>query len=309
MKFDVPDAWSLLRDAGQAWIEDRASTMGAALAYYTLFSAAPVALIVVAIAGLVFGERAARGEIAQQLTDLIGREGAVTVQSLLERVNHPFSGMLATVVGVTALLIGATSVFSELQSALDRVWRAPPPPPEHSIWVWLRARVLSLAMILVIGALIVVSVIATTALSTILRVLGLHTAATAPWTSGAVAFLASFAVVTVSFALIYKWLPRVHILWRDVWMGALMTALLFNLGKALIGLYIGSSGITSPFGAAGSLVALIVWVYWSAQIFLFGAEFTRVYACRQGSLYGRHTCAHRAAGVPAPDESRPIFVP
>lgn len=293
MRFDVPDAWSILRDAGRAWVDDRASTLGAALAYYTMFSVAPLVLIVVAVAGAVFGEHAATGEVQAQLAQVVGEEGARTIQSLIDHVSAPGRGTLATVVGIGVLLFGATTVFSELQSALDRVWRAPPAPPEHGVWLWLRARLLSLAMVLVIGGLVMVSILESAALGALRHwgrpLLGESMLA---FTRGA-DFAVSLALVTVSFALVYKWMPRVRLLWRDVWIGALMTALLFNLGKTLIGVYIGSSGITSPFGAAGSLVAFIVWVYWSAQIFLYGAEFTRVYACRQGSLHGRQSCAHR----------------
>lgn len=287
-------AWPLIRDAAQAWLDDRASTLGAALAYYTIFSVAPLALLVVAIAGVVFGEQAARGEIFVQLSGVIGREGALTVQSLLEKAHRPDSGgTLATVVGIGILLFGATTVFSELQSALDRVWRAPPAPPEHGVWLWLRARFLSLVLILAIGFLVIAAIVSSAALAALRGVLMPDLGEGVATLSRIADFVLGVGLVTLAFALVYKWMPRVRIQWRDVWTGALMTSLLFNLGKALIGLYIGTSGITSPFGAAGSLVAFVLWVYWSAQIFLFGAELTRVYACRRGSMQGRLTCAHR----------------
>jgi membrane protein len=293
VKFDAPDAWVLLRDAGAAWLDDRASTMGAAIAYYTMFSVAPLGLIVVAIAGIVFGEQAARGEIAHALSGVIGHDGALAVQSLLEHVNQPFGGVLATTVGVGVLLFGATTVFSELQSALDRVWRVPPAPPEHGVWMWIRARVLSLALILAIGIMVMASILVSAAL-TALRLRSPLAGSDVLAFSRLVDFVVSFTLVTVAFAFVYKWMPRIRIQWRDVWMGAIMTSLLFNAGKALIGLYIGTSGITSPFGAAGSLVAFIVWVYWSAQIFLFGAELTRVYAFHKGSRHAPIVLSRRA---------------
>lgn len=313
----IPDAWPLLRDAAQSWLDDRASTLGAALAYYTIFSVAPLALIVIGIAGTVFGEQAARGEIVSQLAGIVGREGALSIQSLLERARAPGSGMLATAIGAGVLLFGATTVFSELQSALDRVWRAPPPAtPEHGLWYWLRARLLALALILAIGFLVIAAIVTSTLLAALRRGFAPGLGATAALLSRAADFAFGVALVTLAFALVYKWMPRVRVEWRDVWVGALMTSLLFNLGKTLIGLYIGTSGITTPFGAAGSLVAFVLWVYWSAQIFLFGAELTRVYACSRGSLSGRRTCAHRdadgtdpaspaVAGAPAGDDARP----
>lgn len=287
-------AWPLLRDAANAWVDDRAASMGAALAYYTLFSIAPLLLIVIAVAGMVFGETAARGEIIAELSGLLGVEAATAVQALLESANRPAAGLLATAFGLGALLVGATTVFGELQSALDYIWRAPPRPPAQSVWGWLLVRLLSLGMILAIGFLLIVSLLASAGLAALQRwwaPMLSHADVVNVGLAQAVEFAASFCTITVAFALIYKLMPRVPVAWRDVGVGAVVTALLFTTGKSLIGAYIGASGVASPFGAAGSLVALMIWVYWSAQIFLFGAEFTHVF-----SLHRRAAEAKLAAG-------------
>jgi membrane protein len=281
--------WRLAKEAASSWSDDYAPSMGAALAYYTTFSAAPLILIVVSVAGLVFGQEAARGEIFAQLRGLIGEQGAVAVEGLLQSVSKPKDGALGTVIGIVVLLVGATTVFAELQDALDRIWRAPARTRSSGLWTLIRARVLSFGMILGIGFLLMVSLVVSAALSA----LGNWWA---PIFGGwelllqGVNLLVSFALITVIFALIYKIMPRARVEWRDVWIGASVTALLFSIGKSLIGLYIGRSGVTSGFGAAGSLAVLLVWVYYSAQIFLFGAEFTWAWAhsfgSRQGGLGG-----------------------
>ena len=237
--------------------------MGAALAYYTLFSIAPLLLIVIAVAGMVFGETAARGEIIAELSGLLGVEAATAVQALLESANRPAAGLLATAFGLGALLIGATTVFGELQSALDRIWRAPPRPPASSLWDWLFVRLISLGMILAIGFLLVVSLLASAGLAALQRwwaPLLSHADVINVGLAQSVEFAASFSTITVAFALIYKLMPRVPVAWRDVGVGAVVTALLFTTGKSLIGAYIGASGVASVFGAAGSLVALLIWV-------------------------------------------------
>lgn len=290
-------AWPLIRDAAAAWVDDRAASMGAALAYYTLFSVAPLLLIVIAVAGMVFGETAARGEIIAELSDLLGRDGAAAVQALLESVNRPAAGVLATIFGLGALLVGATTVFGELQSALDLIWRAPPRPPAASVWHWLLVRLLSLGMILAIGFLLIVSLLASAGLAALQRWWAPLFSQGGLVLAQLIEFSASFVTITCAFAMIYKLMPRVTVHWRDVGVGSVMTALLFTSGKAMIGAYIGASGVASPFGAAGSLVALLIWVYWSAQIFLFGAEFTHVYALHRLAVQKAHRAiqAERAA--------------
>jgi membrane protein len=274
---------SLADQVWKAWRADYAASMGAALAYYTMFSLAPLMLIVISVAGLVFGESAARGEIQIQLDTLMGPHSASAVQDLLASVHQPAKGVAATLLGLALLLAGAASVFGELQDALDRIWRVPSQSGMGSGWLaLLRSRLLSFGMILALGFLLMVSLI----MSALLAALG-HTLK--PFFEGwqAVVALGSdvggFVLAALVFALIFKVMPRVHVMWKDVWVGALFTAVLFTLGKSLISFYIGRSGIASGFGAAGSLVVILLWVYWSAQILLIGAEFTWVYANLFGS--------------------------
>ncbi len=275
----------LLKDSVVAWIDDAGASMGAALAYYTLFSIAPLILIVVAVAGMAFGEEASRGAVVSQLAGVIGVDSARTVEALLQHMNRPAAGVIASVVGCVTLLVGATSVVTELQSDLDRVWRAQRTGQTSSLVTLFRSRMLSFSLILALGFLLLVSLVASAAL----------TALGAWWASAlhgwgfvlqAANVLLGFALSTVLFALIYKILPRARIDWTDVWMGAGVTSALFSVGKLLIGLYVGYAGVTSPFGAAGSIVLVLVWVYYSAQIFLLGAEFTWLYAHAHGSRVG-----------------------
>ena len=275
--------WQLVRDATSAWIDDYAPSMGAALSYYTVFSLAPLLLIVVSVAGLVFGEEAVRGELFAQLQQLMGKEAASAVQSLLASVNKPAHGIVGTVIGVAVLLFGATTVFGELQDALDRIWRAPTRHKSNGLWSLLRARVLSFGIILGLAFLLMVSLVFGAVVSALGNWWG---PAFAGWEIAAqiVNVLVGFGLTAVVFAMIYKLMPRVHVQWHDVWLGAIVTSLLFTVGKFLIGLYIGKSGIASGFGAAGSLIVIFVWVYYSAQIFLVGAEFTWIYARTLGSM-------------------------
>ncbi len=282
-RLSVKEWWGLVKRAVAAWIEDYAPSMGAALSYYTVFSLAPTLLIVISVAGMVFGAEAARGEIFGQLRGLLGVDAAKTIEDILVSVSKPTEGIAATAIGVVLVAIGATTVFGELQDALDRIWRAPARDKTRGWWGLVRARLLSFSMILAVAFLLIVSL-----------VLSAATAALGKWWSGAfegwevlaqvVNVVVGFAFTTVGFALIYKIMPRVKIRWHDVWIGAAITAVLFTIGRFLIGLYIGKSGIASGFGAAGSLVVVFIWVYYSAQIFLLGAEFTWVYARTFGSM-------------------------
>jgi len=273
--------WTLTKAAASSWVDDYAQSMGAALAYYTMFSIAPLLLIVISIAGFLFGVDTARGEIVDQLRGLMGPQGAQAVQDLLVSMSKPAESITAVIVGSALLLIGATSVFAELQDALDRIWRAPK-RRKGGIWHLLRARLLSFGMIMGIGFLLMVSLVVSAALAAFGRLWGPLFADWALLASG-INFLFAFGFTTTFFALIYKIMPRVDVDWADVWIGAVVTALLFTVGKSLIGLYIGRSGVTSGFGAAGSLVVLLVWVYYSAQVFLMGAEFTWAYSLTFGS--------------------------
>jgi membrane protein len=273
--------WDLVKESFARWVDDYAPSMGAALSYYTIFSIAPLLLIVIAVAGLAFGEQAASGALFEQLRGLLGDEGAAMVQRLVQSASEPSTSVMATVAGLGAMFLGATTVLAELESALNRIWRAPPDP--KGMWTMLRRRFLSLGLILAIGFLLLVSLVVSAAMAALSRwwapIFG-----GLGWLLEAFNLVLSLALVTVLFAMIYKILPRVRIGWKDVWIGAGVTALLFTVGKLLIGLYLGRSAVTSGFGAAGSVVVLLMWVYYSAQIFLLGAEFTAVYAHRFGSL-------------------------
>jgi membrane protein len=286
MRMAVRALGRLFRDAALNWMRDYAQSMGAALAFYTIFSIAPLLLIVIAIAGFFFGEEAARGEIYLQLQGMLGSHGALAVQDLLESAGRRAASLPAALLGIGVLFVGATSVFAELQVALDRIWRVPPRQRSSGLWGLLRARLLSFGMILGIGFLLVVSLAFSAALRALSRWWDPDSQSFATF-SGATELGLSFLLVSTVFALIYKTLPHARIAWRDVWVGSAVTAALFLLGKGLIGLYIGGSGITTLYGAAASLIVVLLWVYYSAQIFLFGAEFTWVYSHQYGSRKGR----------------------
>jgi membrane protein len=273
---------TVLRKAGNGWIDDHAQSMGAALSYYTVFSLAPLLLIAISVAGLVFGRDAAQGAVVDQLDGLIGETGARAVQDLLRNVAKPSAGIVATITGLVVLVIGATSVFAELQDDLNRIWQVPTRQKVSTWWAWLRTRLLSVGLILAMGFLLLVSLAASAAFDAFAA---WSTSALAGWETlvHGINFVVSFVLTTALFAMIYRFMPQATIEWRDVGIGALVTAFLFSIGKYLIGLYIGKSALASGFGAAGSLAVLLAWVYYSAQIFLFGAEFTWAYAHAFGS--------------------------
>jgi membrane protein len=289
--------YTLFKEALEAWMDDYAPSMGAALAYYMLFSIAPLLLIAVGLAGLVFGPEAARGEIFGQLRELMGDDGASAAERLLASVDKPEGGAIATLVGMAMLLLGAMTVFGELQNALDRIWRAPARKKTSGWWNLVRSRLLSFGMILGIAFLLTVSLVMSALFSALGKLWG---PAFREWETLAhvIDVSVSFGMVTVLFAMIYKFIPRVQIAWRDVWVGAGVTAVLFAVGKLLIGLYLGKSTVASAFGAAGSLAVMMVWVYYSAQVFLLGAEFTWIYAHAYGSRRGeRRPRAEESAAV------------
>ena len=274
----------MVRATLKAWNDDYAPSMGAALSYYTLFSIAPLLLLVVAIAGLVFGEEAARGELFGQISGLVGPDGARAIEALLASANRPGAGAIAMATGTLGLIAGASAVFGELQNALDRIWRAPARKQRSGWFALIRARLLSFGMILAVAFLLMVSLVMSAAL-----------AALGEW--WALDLAASFLLTTAMFALIYKIIPRVRIRWSAVWAGAAVTAALFAVGKFLIGLYLGRAGISSAFGAAGALVAVMVWVYYSAQIFLLGAEFTKIKSAHEDE---HRAHPHHPRGQPDP---------
>ena len=288
-----------------AWIDDFAPSMGAAISYYTVFSLAPLLIIVIAVAGAVFGREAVQGEIVGQLQDLIGREGAIAVQGLIKSASEPAKGLVAGGISIVVLLVGATTVFAELQSALDRIWHVPEKEKPSGIWAVLRARVLSFGLILGLAFLLMVSL----SISAGISAFGSFASGLLPgWEVllQVVNMALAVGITTVLFAMIFKFMPSVEIDWKDVWVGAGVTAVLFEIGKFAIGLYLGKSGVNESFAAAGSLVVLLAWVYYAAQIFLLGAEFTKVYSEDNGSHSGvkaaaatRSNAAMAAAGTDA----------
>jgi membrane protein len=274
--------WQFLKTTINEWIEAEPFQLAAALSYYTLFSLAPLLLIAIGVAGFVFGREAAQNQIVETLQGMIGQESAQTVQEMIQASNEkPKTGMFSTVIGFVALLFGAGGVVGQLQTSLNRIWEVTPKPGQ-GIWGFIRQRFFSFAMVLGIGFLLLVSLVVTAVLSSFTGMLS-NWFGDATFIAHAIDILVSFGFVTLLFALIYKYVPDVEIQWRDVWVGAALTAILFTIGKYLIGLYIGTSGVTSTFGAAGSLITILIWVYYSSLIFFLGAEFTRVYATEYGS--------------------------
>jgi len=280
---NIQHMFRLGKKAVMAWVDDFAPSMGAAISYYTVFSLAPLLVIVIAIAGALFGHEAVTGQITGQLSGLIGRDGAGLVQRLVANASDTDRGLVAGTISIVILLVGATTVFAELQSALDRIWHVPERDKPKGLWAIVRARLLSFGLILGLAFLLMVSLVVGAVTAALGRWLGALMPATEALLYG-LNLLVSLGFTTVLFALIFKFMPTAAVDWRDVWVGAVVTALLFEAGKLFIGLYIGTSGITESFEAAGSLVVLLAWVYYAAQIFLLGAEFTKVYADEHGSL-------------------------
>ena len=280
--------WHLIKEAAADWSHDRAPRLGAALAYYTVFSLVPFLVVVIALIGLVLGQEAAQSAILSHIATLVGDQSAAAIKDMIQRADQPSTGLVATGLAVVTLLFGASGVFGQLQDALNTVWGVEP-KEGRGVWGFIKDRFLSFVAVLGTGFLLLVSLILSSAL-----------AAFGKWFSGLLPlpeallhlfnFVLSFVVVTGLFALIFKVLPDARVAWRDVWVGALLTAALFTIGKYALGLYLGKSNVASAYGAAGSLVLILVWVYYSAQILLYGAEFTQVYANRLGERI-----------VPAPD--------
>ena len=272
----------LLKETFSEWSKDKASRLSAALAYYTVFSLAPLLIIVIAIAGAVFGEEAARGEIVGQIQGLVGKDGAEFIETAIENANQPATGRFASIISVVVLLFGASGVFAELQDALNTVWEVQAKPERGLINV-IRNRFLSFTMVLGVGFLLLVSLVASAALAATVNFFGHLLPPGLDFVWQLVNFIFAFVVSTVLFGLIYKTLPDVKIGWSDVWIGAAITSALFSIGRYVLGQYLGNSSFGSTYGAAGSLVVVLAWVYYAAQILFFGAEFTQVYARKYGS--------------------------
>lgn len=273
------DIYSLLRSAVSGWVEDNALRLSAALAYYAVFSLAPLLMIAISVAGLVFGEAAARGQIAEQIRELAGARAAEAIQGLVLSTRH--KSLFATIIGLVILLFGASTAFGELKSALNTIWGVEI-KPGRPLLTMLRDRIISFSMVFGVGFLLLVSLILSAILTALDNTMRSRLALPGGvWQCADI--LVSFIVVTLLFAMIFKMLPNVILRLRDVWVGAGCTAFLFTLGKFLIGLYLGTSGVTSYYGAAGSIVVILLWVYYSACILFFGAEFTKAYAQKYGS--------------------------
>ena len=277
-----PAIKELLGQTWKEWQKDDATRIGAALAYYTTFSLAPLLVVATSVAGLVYGKDAAEGEVTKQLTNMLGEQGADQVQTMLANAHSHEGGVIATIAGTVAVLIGCGTVFVELQAALNRMWETPPKEEKGGILGWLKKRGLSFGLVVVIGFLLLVSLMVSAVLSGAGDALGARIELP-PAILSVLNFLVSTAVIGALFSLLYKVLPDEKIDWGDVWVGGLVTAVLFSIGKALIGLYLGNSSVASAYGAAGSLAVVLIWIYYSAQLVLFGAEFTQVYAHRHGS--------------------------
>jgi len=275
-RITVGALWAILGRSVAGWWNDNVPRLGASLAYYTLFALAPILVVAIAIGGLVFGPEAVRGEIVGQIQGLIGRQGAEAVQSMLEGASRPGSSIAATVVGIITFFLGATGAFLELQTALNAIWHVEP-KSDGSYWrVLVMQRVISFGLVVAMGFLLLTSLLVSAALAAVYRYMGnVFPGVVVLWE--ALNVIVSLAVITLLFALIYKALPDVKLSWRDVWVGALVTAGLFSIGRLVIGLYLGTASIGSTYGAAGSVIVILVWVYYSAQIILLGAEFTRAY--------------------------------
>jgi membrane protein len=274
----------VVSQASLAWMEHDASTMGAALAFYTAFSVAPILIIAIGVFGMVVGPATMRADLLPQIQNLLGEAGAAAVQALLSSATYMERSRMATAIGVLTLLIGASSVFVELQNSLDRIWGIPKRSKISGIWRAVRSRFLSVGLVFGVGFLLMVSLL----LSTVLAAFGSWLANIGDWQSFLLMIdvVVSLLISTVLFALVYKYLSPEPLQWSDIWVGSLVTGVLFNMGKFAIGYYLGKSAFASVYGAAGSLLVLLLWTYYSAQIFLFGAEFTKSYSAILGSRYG-----------------------
>ncbi len=266
----------LLKDAVRGWVEHRAQRLGASLAFYTTLALAPLSIIAVAVAGYFFGAEAARGEIVDQIDHLVGQQGAIAVEELIQKASEPHQSRLATVISIVLLVIGATGVFAELKDSLDVIWEVKR-KPGLGIWAMAKTQLLAFAVVIGTGFLLLVSLVLTATLTAFSQWLGQWLPGTL-WTAYFLDLLISFLIITLLFTLIFKLLPDVTVSWKDVWIGSVFTAVLFMVGKFLIGIYIGSASIGSIYGAAGSLVIVLVWTYYSSQILFFGAELIRAYA-------------------------------
>lgn len=302
MKTKLKELFALIKATFAKFNEDKAPQLAAALSFFTLFSITPLLIVMIAIAGLAFGHQAAQNEIVDKIQGVVGKDAAVMIQTMIENANKPTTGIVATIIAVLTLVLGAAGAFGQIKATLNQIWHAPPRPSQGFVKDILRAisgEFIAFLMVLGTGFLLLASLVLSTVLSAINNYTGSYTAAAAPFWE-LVHFFVSIGLSTLLFAIVYKILPNAKIAWRDVWTGAAITAALFALGKFLIGLYLGHSGVSSTYGAAGALVVLLLWINYSAQIFFLGAEFTYVYAHLRGS--------RAPASVTAPESAAKMAV-
>jgi membrane protein len=302
---DLKAGWPMLKETAKKGLDDDVFSLGAALAYYTVFSLAPLLLIAVSVAGLVYGRDAVQGRLVGEIQGMIGKQGAEAVQTMLAHNWRSGSGILPTIVGIVTILFGVSGVFGQLQSSLNKIWGVLP-KPDRALKAFFKSRFLSFGMVLGIGFLLLVSLIVSAALSAVSTyAIGLVPSLKVLFTI--LSFVVSFAVITLLFAMIFRYLPDAKVSWEDVWVGSAATALLFTIGKSLIGLYLGKSSVASAYGAAGSFVVLLLWVYYSSQILFLGAEFTQVYAKRYGEEIAPDRHAVRVKQVTVSEEDGNSF--
>ena len=275
--------WTIAKEAAGNWSSHKDSRQGAALAYYSVFSLGPVILIAVAVAGLFFGREAVNGQVASSIKDMLGDTGAGAVQAMLADAGRPRQGLIATLLGLGALIFAAIGVVVQLKDALNTVWEVDD-APGRGVWHFIRSYVISFAAVLALGFLLMVSLVVTAGLAAFGKYAAPHVQ---EWLLHLVTIFASLGVISLLFAMMFKWLPDAIIDWYDVWLGAVMTAILFELGKAAIAFYIGKQGLESTYGAAASIIVVLIWVYYSSQIILMGAEITHAFAKHKGSIANR----------------------
>jgi membrane protein len=282
--------WTIAKEAAANWSSHRDSRQGAALAYYSVFSLGPIIVIAIAVAGFFFGREAVSGQVASSITGMLGDTGAKAVQAMLADAGRPREGLLATVLGLGTLLFAAIGVVVQLKDALNTVWEVGDIPGQ-GIWHFLRSYVVSLAAVLALGFLLLVSLIVTAGLAAFGKYAAPHIQ---EWLLHIISLLVSISVISILFAMMFKWLPDADVDWYDVWLGAVVTAILFEIGKSAIGFYIGKQGLDSTYGAAASIIVVLIWVYYSSQIILMGAEVTHAFAKHRGSIKKRGEAPDRA---------------
>jgi membrane protein len=299
-KLSLPDIFSLLRQTFQEWNEDNAPRLAAALSYYIAFSLAPLLVLIISLLGFLLQEDLAREQVLTQVSRTVGPQAAELLSGIIDSLRQPASGIISTLLGIAALVFGALSTFEQLKGALNTVWDVPPEKLRVGARGFVLTKLISFGMVVVIGLLLLISLV----ISTVLNAFDSYISSLfpgAPFLLSVMNTVVSFGMIVVVFALIYRILPDVRLEWRDVWIGAAITALLFVIGKAALSLYLGTTGTTSAYGAAGSFVLILLWIYYSAQIVLFGAEFTQVYSRHYGSLRD----ASGAGGTAKPGQETP----